>query len=188
MNNINEDMMNLLKDFSKEAPGFAFCAQYDNQDAIKGAVGVMDINSTEPITTKTIFNLASISKQFTAFSILLLEEENKLSLEDSIRKYVPQLSEYADIVTIRHLLHHTGGLFDYMDLAEEVGISFRDKLTVDQALSLLEKKTSAKFEVGTAFEYSNTGYFLLSQVIEKASGMTQSEFSVLVQKIQDNYN
>ncbi|AIW84537.1 D-alanyl-D-alanine carboxypeptidase [Bacillus mycoides] len=166
----------LFNEVSAEGPGCAYIASFDNGVTYKGSVGLASIEESLPITTKTIFNIASITKQFTAFSILLLEQEGKLSLDDSIIKFVPSIGAYAEPVTLRHLIHHTGGLVDYQELAEVANIKDTDKLTPEESIEHLNKHQSARFSVGTKFEYSNTGYFLLSQVIEKVSGKCLREF------------
>ncbi|MEK4741960.1 MULTISPECIES: serine hydrolase domain-containing protein [unclassified Bacillus (in: firmicutes)] len=166
----------LLKKFSSKAPGFAYIASFDSGITYKGAVGLASIEGNLPINTKIIFNIASVSKQFTAFSILLLEQEGKLSLDDSIVKFVPSIGAYAEPITLRHLIHHTGGLVDYMELAEAANIKYTDTLTVEESLEHLKNHQIARFPVGTKFEYSNTGYFLLSQVIEKVSGKSLRQF------------
>ncbi|MEF7658695.1 serine hydrolase domain-containing protein [Bacillus thuringiensis] len=167
----------LLKKFSSKAPGCAYIASFDSGVTYKGAVGLASIEKNLPITTKTVFNVASVSKQFTAFSILLLEQEERLSLDDSIVKFVPSIGAYAEPVTLRQLIHHTGGLVDYMELAEAENIKYTDKLTVEESLKHLNGHQIARFPVGTKFEYSNTGYFLLSQVIEKVSGKSLCQFT-----------
>lgn len=166
----------LFNKFSPKAPGFAYIASFDSGVTYKGAVGLASIEGNLPITTKNVFNIASVSKQFTAFSILLLEQEGKLNLDDSIVKFVPSIGAYAEPVTLRHLIHHTGGLVDYMELAEAANIKYTDTLTVEESLEHLKSHQIARFPVGTKFEYSNTGYFLLSQVIEKVSGKSLRQF------------
>ncbi|HFR4146240.1 TPA: serine hydrolase domain-containing protein, partial [Bacillus cereus] len=122
----------------------------------------------------------------TAFSILLLEQEGRLSLDDSIVKFVPSIGTYAEPVTLRHLIHHTGGLVDYMELAHAENIEFTDILTVEQSLKHLNGHQIARFPVGTKFEYSNTGYFLLSLVVEKVSGKSLRQFAK--ERIFDSLN
>lgn len=112
----------IIKKVSSKAPGFSYISSFDSGVTYKGAVGLASIEKNLPITTKTVFNIASVSKQFTAFSILLLEQERKLSLADSIVKFVPFIGAYAEPVTLKHLIHHTGGLVDYMELAEAANI------------------------------------------------------------------
>ncbi|MBJ8077531.1 serine hydrolase [Bacillus cereus group sp. N12] len=167
----------LLKKFSPKVPGFSYIASFDSGVTYKGAVGLASIEKNLPITTKTVFNIASVSKQFTAFSILLLEQERKLSLDDSIVKFVPSIGAYAEPVTLRHLIHHTGGLVDYMELAQAENIKFTDILTVEESLKHLKNHQIARFPVGTKFEYSNTGYFLLSLVVEKVSRRSLRQFA-----------
>ncbi len=167
----------LFNNLSPNEPGCAFIATFDNGLTYKGAVGLESIEKELPITTKTVFNIASSSKQFTAFVILLLEQEGKLSLEDSILKYVPSLGAYAEPVTLRHLIHHTGGLVDYIELAEKEGFLYSESLPVVKSLEHLANHPVANFPAGTKYEYSNTGYFLLSLVVEKTSGKSLREFS-----------
>lgn len=167
----------LFNKISLDQPGYAYIASFDDGATYKGAVGLESIEKNLPITTKTIFNIASVSKQFTAFAILLLEQEGKLSLDDSIIKYIPSLGAHAEPVTLRHLIHHTGGLADYMELAIKEGFTDKEKLTAQKSLEHLENHQLADFSVGTKFEYSNTGYFLLSLVVEKVSGKSLREFS-----------
>jgi len=167
----------LFNNISPNEPGCAYIASFDEGVTYKGTVGLESIEKKLPITTKTVFNIASTSKQFTAFAILLLEQEGKLSLDDSILKYVPSLGAYAEPVTLRHLIHHTGGLVDYIELAEKEGIVYEEKLTSEQSLEHLANHQIADFPVGTKYEYSNTGYFLLSLVVERASGKSLREFS-----------
>ncbi|WP_242311524.1 serine hydrolase [Bacillus cereus group sp. BfR-BA-01331] len=182
MNNIYNErthtsIKQLFNKFPPKAPGFAYIASFDSGVTYKGAVGLASIEKNLPITTKNVFNIASVSKQFTAFSILLLEQEGKLNLDDSIVKFVPSIGAYAEPVTLRHLIHHTGGLVDYMELAEAVNIKYTDTLTVEESLEHLRNHQIARFPVGTKFEYSNTGYFLLSQVVEKVNGKSLRQFT-----------
>ncbi|WP_163092887.1 serine hydrolase domain-containing protein [Bacillus cereus] len=167
----------LFKKFSPKSPGFAYIASFDSGVTYKGAIGLASIEKNQPITTKTIFNIASVSKQFTAFSILLLEQERRLSLDDSIVKFVPSIGAYAEPVTLKHLIYHTGGLVDYMELAEAANIKYTDTLTVKESLKHLKSHQIARFPVGTKFEYSNTGYFLLSLVVVKVSGKPLRQFA-----------
>ncbi|EEM80020.1 Beta-lactamase [Bacillus thuringiensis serovar huazhongensis BGSC 4BD1] len=103
----------LFNKFSAKDPGFAYIASFDSGVTYKGAVGLASIEKNQPITTKNVFNIASVSKPHTAFSILLLEQEGKLNLGDSIVKFVPSIGAYTEPVTLRHLIHHTGELVDY---------------------------------------------------------------------------
>lgn len=161
---------------------------YHQKDSFNGAIlisqneevffmnsyGYTDVTRTEELTTQSSFRLASVSKQFTAAAIMILKEKNKLDFEDNIIQYLPEL-EYEDI-TIRHLLNHTSGLPDYMNLAER----YRDNLkilTVPDVLSMFKKHPQKlNFNPGDQFEYSNTGYIFLSEIISRVSGISFEEF------------
>lgn len=171
-------LQNLLDQYSKDKPGFTFMAKYDNGVYYDGTAGLASLSPKRNMKANDVFNLASVSKQFTAFAILLLEKDKKLSLDDSVYKFMPELGEYVKPVTISNLIHHTGGISDYMQLAEEKGMIYGDDiLTGEESLKHLYELTRTEFIPGTEFEYSNTGYFLLAQIVEKVSGMSIKEFS-----------
>ncbi len=107
----------------------------------------------------------------------LLEEEGALSLDDSLRKFLPQMPEYAEEITIRHLIHHTSGLRDYLTLAEIAGIRDDDYFTDAEVVDLLARQKELNFKPGEEHLYSNSGYFLLSQIVKKASGKSLREYA-----------
>jgi len=128
------------------------------------------------ITPQSIFDIGSTSKQFTAASILLLEKQGKLSVNDDVRKFIPELPSYGQRVTILQLLNHTSGLRDYLTLFEVAGIN-TDSVTTDaEALALINRQKTLNFAPGTDWLYSNTGFFLLSVIVQRASGKTLREF------------
>ena len=139
--------------------------------------GFADIERGVRIDADTVFNIASTSKQFTAFALLLLARDGRLSLDDSIRKHVPKLPAYTQAVTLRQLMHHTGGLRSYIELLLLGGRTFAERTTADDALAVIARQRGFDDVPGHAFAYSNTGYFLLSQVVEHVSGRTLAEFS-----------
>lgn len=128
-----------------------------------------------PLTEHSSFNLASVSKQFTAMGVVILNSQSKLNYADKISHYVPELSYYKDI-TIQHLLHHTSGLPDYMQMAGK----YSDKnniFTTSKMVSLYQKHhPSLNFEPGSKFQYSNAGYVLLAEIIERVSGTSFQGF------------
>ena len=145
------------------------------------ALGKASIDGSEPMRKDSVFRLASVAKAFTAVSILMLRQEGKLTLDDDVRKYVPTLP-YGG-ATIRHLLHHTSGLPDYVKLLDkhwdkgEGDLSRRRFATNPDALDqLIEHKPSVKFSPGGRWDYSNTGYMLLALVVEKISGERFGDF------------
>lgn len=142
-----------------------------------GAFGAADLERGKALDSQSVFDLASVSKQFTAFAILLLQEQGKLSLDDPIVQYLPELAPSAKGVTVRHLLHHTGGLRDYISMLQMRGRSDADGATIHESMLALARQTGANFEAGTRHVYSNTGYFLLGVVVARISGQSLAEFS-----------
>ena len=141
------------------------------------AFGVSDVELAKALDTHSTFDLASVSKQFTAFALLLLQQQGKLSLDDPLVKYMPELSASAKGVTLRHLVHHTGGLRDYIDLIVMGGRSHADGSTIHEAVQVLARQTRPNAEPGAEYAYSNTGYFLLGVVIARVSGQSLAQFS-----------
>ena len=148
--------------------------------AFEKSVGYEDPRKEIPLGPKSSFRLASVSKAFTAMAIILLEKEGKLNFDDDIQKHLPDLP-YTGIA-IRHLLHHTGGLPDYMGLAQkhwhpDVEVDKRKPVTNEVVQQLFAKhKPKALFKPGDKWEYSNTGYSLLGRIVTVASGMPCQEF------------
>ena len=145
----------------------------------KGALGFRDPEDTMPITEDTIFQLASVSKNFTATAVMLVVREGKLGLEDKITKYFPELTAYPD-VTVRHLLNHTSGIPDYFDDADWFIKIWNEEKRVpgnDEILRFL-RETEAKpyFAPGDGLHYSNTGFNLLALLVERLSGVPYEEF------------
>lgn len=136
----------------------------------KKSFGLRDEANKLPLDENSIFELASVSKQFTAMGIVLLQEKGKLKYDDKLASFFPELAFYGDI-TVRQLLNHTGGLPDYMELMEKHWDKSKMAANDDIIAQMAQYKPAALFAPGTKFEYSNTGYALLGSIIEKASGM-----------------
>ncbi len=143
----------------------------------KKAFGIADIENETPLKTSSIFNLASVSKQFTALCIMLLEEKGKLSYKDAITEYLTELPY--NNVTIEHLLHHTSGLVAYEEIAEEYweGDTEEDFITNKDLLKIYaENELELESEPGEKYEYSNTGYAFLASIVEHVSGVSFAKF------------
>ncbi|HTQ57383.1 MAG TPA: serine hydrolase domain-containing protein [Bryobacteraceae bacterium] len=137
-----------------------------------------DLDHDIPINPQTVFHVASISKQFTAAAILLLAQEHKLSLDDDIRKYLPELPDFGARITIGHLIHHTSGLRDQWDLLGLAGWRYSlDLITDDDVLSLIYRQKDLNFKPGEKHVYCNTGYTLLGQIVKRVSGQSLREFT-----------
>jgi CubicO group peptidase (beta-lactamase class C family) len=150
----------------------------DGRIVYKRGYGMAKLEDDIAITPNKIFDLGSVSKQFTAACIALLAREGKISLDDDIRRYFPALPEYERPITIRHLIHHTSGLRDYNALLELAGFrSESDCPNVDEALEIICRQKNLNYPPGDEYSYTNTGYFLLGQIVENVSGKTLNQFA-----------
>lgn len=163
----------LMQPYTGYTPGASLLILKDGKPLVRRGFGYADLEHRVPATPATDYRLASLSKQFTAAAILLLAEDRKLSLDDAIRHWLPALPPFADNITLRGLLDHTGGLLDYEDLIQPAQT---EQVSDADVLRLVARTDHTYFPPGSAYRYSNTGYVLLGLVIEKASGMTLPAF------------
>jgi CubicO group peptidase (beta-lactamase class C family) len=150
-------------------PGGSVLVSKDGNIIFSKSYGLANIVYNTPNTNNTLFNIGSISKQFTAMGIVLLEEQNKLSFDDNIKKYIPELPNFGETITIRHLLHHTSGLRDLHGLLGLAGWRSGDLETNDDVYRIINNQKELNFKPGEEFLYSNTGYILLAKIIENIS-------------------
>ena len=129
--------------------------------------GVANLELDVPITPKSVFDIGSVSQQFTAMSIVLLAEDGKLSLDDDIHKFIPALPPYRAPVTGRRMLHHLSGLPSYTDLFDLAGVPQIDLTTDEDALALIARQKTLNFAPGRQYLYSDTNYFLLALVVRR---------------------
>lgn len=160
-----------------DAPGCALGVYRDGRIEYARGYGMADLEHRVPIATHTVFDLGSTSKQFTAASVLLLAQEGKLSLDDDVRRHVPELPAYGTPITIRHLLNHTSGLRDYIGVLSMGGMRYDDVTTPQDALDAIVRQRQLNFEPGTKHLYSNSGYFLLSIIVERVAGKSLRDFA-----------
>ena len=160
-----------------ESPGCAVGIYRDGQMEYAKGYGMANLELGVPITPQTVFDIGSTSKQFTAASLVLLAQQGKLSLDDEVRKHVPELPDFGRPITIRHLLHHTSGLRDYIGLMVMAGHDIDDVTTAQTALDILARQKALNFNPGDEHLYSNSGYFLASVIVERASGMPMRRFA-----------
>jgi CubicO group peptidase (beta-lactamase class C family) len=139
--------------------------------------GLANIEQNIPLTPESVFDIGSTSKQFSAASILLLEKQGRLSVNDDVRKYIPELPDYGKKITILHLLNHTSGLRDYLVLFDLAGVNTDSVTTDEEALALISRQKALNFDPGSEWLYSNTGYFLLSLIVKRTSGQSLKEFA-----------
>src|SRR5258708_7649998 len=168
----------IFVDLTKEgSPGCALGVYRDGKMVYSKGYGLANLEQNVPITPQSVFDIGSTSKQFTAASILLLEKQGKLSINDDVRKYIPELSDYGQKVTILHLLNHTSGLRDYLTLMDLAGIHIDGVTTDEDALQIISRQKALNFAPGSDWLYSNTGFFLLSVIVKRVSGKTLREFA-----------
>jgi CubicO group peptidase (beta-lactamase class C family) len=159
------------------SPGCALGIYRDGEIAYARGYGMANLEHGIAITPRSVFDIGSTSKQFTATSIVLLAQDGKLSIDDDIRKYIPEIPQYQRPITIRMLLNHTSGIRDYLTLMELRGVNVDGVTTDRDALDLIVRQKATNFEPGSEYLYSNSGYFLLSQIVKRVSGMTLARFA-----------
>lgn len=160
-----------------DAPGVVVGVVKGGKFVYRKAVGMADLERNVRLTPEHVFFVASVSKQFTAACVLLLEEQGKLKLSDPVKKHVPELPAYAHEPTIQHLLNHSSGIRDYYSLNELKGIDIESFYTDDEILALICRQKELNFEPGEKYAYSNSGYFLLKTIVERVSKQPIQQFS-----------
>lgn len=160
------------------SPGVALAIIQDGRILYERGYGMANLEYNIPITPSTVFRIGSTSKQFTAAAIAMLALEGKISLDDDIRKYIPEIPAYGKPITIQHLIHHTSGLRDYTMLLPLAG--YRpdgDCPPVEETIEILSRQKNLNFLPGEKFSYSNSGYFLLAVIVERVTGKSLDEFA-----------
>lgn len=162
---------------SISTPGCSVAVIRDGKFIFKGSFGMADLEHGIPLKPDSMYYACSVSKQFVAMCLLLLEEDGKLSLDDDIKQFLPDFPDYGDPITIRHLLHHTSSIRDYFGLWEMAGNDFQDYMPDEAVYQLIRRQKSLNFKPGEKHLYSNSCYFLLYRIIEKVSGKTLREYA-----------
>jgi CubicO group peptidase (beta-lactamase class C family) len=160
------------------SPGCAVGVAKDGRTTLARAWGMADLEHDAPNTPATIFEAGSVSKQFTSAAIVLLALDGRLALEDDIRKYLPEIPDYGETITIRHLMTHTSGLRDWGNVAGIAGWPRTTRVhTHDHVLDILSRQRALNFPPGFEYSYSNSGYNLLTIIVDRVSGTPFPEFS-----------
>jgi CubicO group peptidase (beta-lactamase class C family) len=160
-----------------DGPGGVVGIVKDGELIFSKGYGLASVEHSALMRLDSILDIGSVSKQFTAMSIYLLEEEGKLSVDDDVQKHIPELPTFDHPVKIHELIHHTSGIRDYFTLFSVKGWNPMDTLDEDEVLQLLARQQDLNFEPSTKFMYCNTGYFLLARIVERASGKTLGEYA-----------
>ncbi len=174
----SDEIEKLLAQYDfKNGPGISLAVIKNGTIVYKKGFGIANLEYGIPITTSTVFQVASVSKQFTVFSILLLEQEGKLSIDDDIRKYLPEMPDYGYKISLRNLANHTSGIRDNTDLANLIGTSEADLFSNEEAVKLITSQKGLNFIPGDEFQYCNSGYILLAEIVKRVSGQSFAEFT-----------
>ncbi|MEW5764902.1 MAG: serine hydrolase domain-containing protein [Acidobacteriota bacterium] len=165
---------------AKEGPGFSVAVVKDQKILLCEAYGLANVETGTPMTTETVLNVGSVSKHFTAWAILLLEQRGLLSTADDVHKHLPELPGYGSPLTLAHLLYQTSGLPEYLKLFKYAGLFPSDHRTFSDVHEILKAGAGLEYPPGTRWSYSNTNYALLAEIIQRRTGQTFSAW------IQDN--
>ena len=159
-------------------PGCAVGVSQKARVLYEQGFGLANLETGTPITPQTVFEAASIAKQITAMSVMLLARDGKLSLNDDIRKYIPELPDYGTPITIRHLLTHTSGLRDFFEMLILARGRFEeDRVTEADMMDIVTRQKALNFKPGDEYLYSNTGYALLGIIVKRVSGQSLRDFA-----------
>lgn len=161
-----------------ETPGCAIGVSRQGELVLEREYGMANLETGTPIGSHTIFNAASIAKQVTAMAVMLLVRDDKLSLDDDVREFIPELPDYGTPIRVRHLLTHTSGLRDYFEMLILARGRFEEnRITVADVMDIVTRQKALNFDPGDEFGYSNTGYALLATVVERVSGQSLRDFA-----------
>lgn len=176
--NESEAIDSIFSEWNKnDAPGCALGIIQDNKLVYAKGYGLANMEYNIPNSALSVFRIGSTSKQFTAACIVLLAEQKKLNLDDNLKSLFPDFPEYAEKITIRHLLNHTSGIRDYLQVAYLKGLGDDDYYVDAEIMKWLINQSDLNFAPGEEHLYSNSGYWLLGQIVNKVSGMNMAEFA-----------
>ena len=174
----SQEIDSIFKEWSKRnVPGGAIGIIKEGKLMYSKEYGIADLEHEIKITPSSVFNICSISKEFVAFSILLLEEQGELKLEDTVQKHLLDFPAYEAPLTIRHLIYHISGIRDMKELMHLKGRNILDNMDAIDVYELIKNQKALDFSPGEKFAYSNSDYFILSMIIEKIAGQSLKAFT-----------
>lgn len=178
MGQMDEEINSMLKSYTlQESPGFSAAVILGDETIYKEGFGLANLDYSIPNTDSTRFDIASAAKQFTASAIWVLHEKGKLSLDDSIKTYLPEFPSYSEPVRVRHLLNHTSGIRNYHTIMHLSGFEYElDYYDLNDVLELACRQKSLNNQPGEVVAYSNTNYSLLAIIVERVSGQDLNSF------------
>ena len=167
----------LFSQYGKDTPGCAVAVDYHGEIVHMDGYGMANLDTGEPITPRSVFYTASVSKQVVGMAALLLEHEGAIDLNAPVRTYLPSLPAYADQITVRQLMHHTSGIRDFFVLLRLAGRFDGEVITEDKIMDILAQQNGLNFEPGARYAYSNSAYFLISQIVLKTKGKNLNAYA-----------
>ena len=156
----------------KDKPGVAVLVVQNGKIAFEKGYGIANLDYNIPITPTTVFDIASVSKQFTGYAISTLIQEGKISPDDDIHKYLPDIPDFGKKITIRHLIHHTSGLRDWPEGLRAAGWRWEEAFAWNDIMRFVKLQKELDFDPGSKYQYSNTGYNLLASIVEVVTHKT----------------
>ena len=160
----------LFSDLGSETPGAAAVVVRDGAVVFRAGYGMADLDHGLPVTPQTVFDVASVSKQFGGFAVATLVESGAIDLDAQVRDYLPELPDFGRPVTVRHLVHHISGIRDWPLTLALAGWRFDDVISFDQILRMAWSQRELNFAPGSEYSYSNTGYNLLAEIVQRVTG------------------
>ena len=175
---LTKEIDGLFSDWtSLDGPGATVAVMKDGEMLYSKGFGSAQIEYAIPNEPSTIFHVASVSKQFTVYAVMLLVQDGKVSWDDDVRKYIPELPDFGNTITLRHLAAHTSGLRDQWNLLSAAGWRMDDVITKEQIMTLLSRQQDVNFDPGDEYLYCNSGYTLLAETVARVSGKSLDEFT-----------
>jgi len=159
------------------SPGCSLAIIWDGEIIYKRGYGMANLELGVPIRPEMIFDIGSTSKQFTAMCTLMLARRGLLKLDDPIQKYLPEIPDYGDVITVQHMVNHTSGLRDYLSLMFMAGMPFENDYQEEEVVKLIAQQKALNFKPGSEYLYSNSGFFLLSEIVKRVSGKDLRDFA-----------
>lgn len=167
----------VFAEFTSETPGCAVAIDRSGEIQYQVAYGIGDFEQNIPLSSTSVFYAASVSKQVVAMAALLLEQDGLIDLDADIHIYIPEFKDYGKPMTVRNILHHTSGIRDYFNLFELAGTLDGMVITEDKIMTMLARQQNLNFDPGDQWAYSNSAYFLISQIVKRVADRTLDDYA-----------
>lgn len=167
----------IFSEYGSNTPGCAVAVDHQGEIVHMDGYGMADLEQSITIKPNSVFYAGSVSKQVVAMAVLMLDRDERIDIDTAVRNYLPSLPEYADQVTARQLLHHTSGIWDYSNLFDLAGVSQNAVIDENMIMAILNRQHGLNFAPGERWAYSNSGYFLVSQIVGAVEGRNLEAFA-----------